>query len=169
MSHIELSKSGLDSRRKISSSELRRYRVRMECLGDWELIACALGGIAFEITEEAAFLPQPDDSAFETCCDVGMSFYTQRHITIVLLRWVLNELVDCHVAAESLAAYDEYTAGRIELEPSRHCSRPPLSIVAKVKENLLNYAEYLECQQSRATDAAQRMDANRSGQTPLFR
>jgi len=150
--------------KKISSSELTRYRLRMECTGDGELIAWALRGIAFEITEEDAFLPQSDGFHFKPTWDVGMSFWTQRHITAAMLRWLLNEFIDCHIAVESLALYSEYTADRIELEPNQHCFPPPALTVAKVRGNLLAYAEYLNSQQSRALDGALRMEEKRGEQ-----
>jgi hypothetical protein len=165
----EIYQRGSGVNTKIANSRVTRYRMRMECAADKELITWALRGIAFEISDEGSFLPQPDGFHIEPFWDVGMSFWTQTNLTTAMLRWIFNELTDCHVAAESLAAYAEYTGDRIELEPSEHCVSPPDLTVVKVCENLCAYAEYLDVQLSRAIDGELQMERKRAEQTQRCR
>jgi len=138
---------------KAKTSQTTKWRCRAECAADAELVKWALRGVAFDPREELV----ADDDDPEDCPspDVGLSFYTERKVTLNMLRWIVVQLSDCHVAADTLAEFSAYTGRRSYLPSSDpaelpdHCTAPPKKVVKQVRDNLLTYAEWLESTRTR--------------------
>ncbi|WP_432258031.1 hypothetical protein [Cupriavidus sp. TMH.W2] len=137
---------------KETTLQTTQWRCRAECVADAELLKWALRGIAIDMRDEPAWLPD-EDPVFLTLYDVGLSFRTECTLTLGMLRWIFSHLTDCHVATESLAEFSEYTAGRTDLEASDFAA-PPTDIIQHVENNLDEYCLYLEVLRDRAQESS---------------
>lgn len=131
----------------------REYKMRAECQPDADLIrACLAPWLerwqVFECHLEHKGKPL-------RIPDVDIEFTTAANGPCKgELKWMVSQLEDCHVAAESLDGVLEYTGKRYDLDDA-DCivAAPTPEMVSQSLENLERYREYLEVQMKRLTDA----------------
>lgn len=127
--------------------------MRAECQADADLIRACLAPWLnrWEVTDcylehDGKFLRIPDVVIEFTIAENGPGKGE--------LKWMVSELEDCHVAAESLEGVLEYTGDRYDLEDA-DCivAAPATEMVSQSLDNLERYREYLEVQMERLAEA----------------
>lgn len=141
-------------------SKVPQYALRVEFEADCLAICAVLGPWLTVWREDYALLRAdgapaawPDkDVVFSLCADGP---------TLAEARWLIDSVVDCHVAAESLAEAGSYTGARIPYdEMYRHISRPSDVIIKEARDAARGMRELLSNQFDRLDEVAEKLDAD---------
>lgn len=132
----------------------REYKFRAECQGDADLVRSHLApwlerwqmNECHDILEDGTSYRLPDVEVEFTISESGPSKGE--------LKWLVNSIVDCHVAAESLEGAAEFTGQRYRLDESDCIVSPPhASMLAESGRTLERYRQYLGIQLERLDEA----------------
>lgn len=132
----------------------REYKMRAECLSDADLIRPYLAPWLKHWQVFECHLPG-DDGTPLWIPDVEVEFTIRAEgPSKGQLKWLVNSIDDCHVAAESLDGATEYTGRRHDLDDA-DCivAAPSPELMNQSLQNLGRYREYLEMQMERLADA----------------
>jgi len=124
-------------RKPIDPSASVRYAMRTEYVSDCHLLRAILMPWAYDWAETRAQLPLDDGTpAYLPDVDVVFSV-VQGGPHLDEIRWLFNCIVDCHVAAESVALADEYTGDRIHYdELDRLMRRPSDNVIKRARDSM---------------------------------
>jgi hypothetical protein len=146
----------------------RDYKMRAECEGDAELIQAQLAPWLSHWDLKHLTFTKSDGVSLRLP-DVEIEFGINADgPSKGEMKWLIDSLTDCHVAAESLDGAAEYTGQRHPIEESDCIVVPPSQQhIESVLENLGRYVEYLEAQHERVREAKECIRASLSwtGQT----
>jgi glutamate/tyrosine decarboxylase-like PLP-dependent enzyme len=84
-----------------------------------------------------------------------------------VLRWLIDAIVDCHVAAQSLAEAQAYTGERVSHEEmAALMRRPGDDVVAQARDAVRGVRNHIAEQFDRFEEAAERFDAELGREGP---
>jgi hypothetical protein len=114
-----------------------QYAMRTEFVADCHLLRAMLMPWVCDWAEAQAQLPLKDGT-LEYVTDVDVVFsVVPKGPHLGEIRWLLNCIVDCHVAAESVARVDEYTGERVgHDELKRLMCRPPEDVITRARDSM---------------------------------
>jgi hypothetical protein len=77
------------------------------------------------------------------------------------IRWLVNSLQDCHVAAETLEPLDSYTGERMDYELlDEIATRPNKAVIEAAMESIADCQKFLFSESERAAEAIQQFEAH---------
>lgn len=140
-------------------SEVAQYALRAECESDCLAIRAVLAPwlviwredqVSFITGGQACWMP-----------DRNVVFSLQSDSPNVQeIRWLIDAIVDCHVASESLSEVACYTGERLPYtEMPSHMCRPTDQVIAMARDSAQSVRSSLVDQFERAEEAAERFDA----------
>jgi len=131
------------------------YAFRAECEGDVHLF---LSAIAWDILEsDISSETIPDSFGFgKPFPDREVKITTSGNLSLEQLRWVADQIEDCHVIADSISPAASYTGERLYGE---YVSSAPALHLAKITKGLKKHRQYLAYQQGRAKKALKNIGA----------
>lgn len=135
------------------NNTVREYKMRADCQSDADLIRACLAPWLERWQVSECHLEHEGKPFWIP--DVVIEFtIAAEGPTKGELKWLINSIDDCHVAAESLDGAAEYTGKRYYLEDS-DCvvTAPEPKKLKEVVKNLERYREYLEVQSERRAEA----------------
>lgn len=136
------------------TNQSREYKLRAECQSDAELIRSHLAPWVERWQMNECHEPRGDGTTYWTP-DVEVEFtISAAGPSKGELKWLINSITDCDIAAESLDGAAEYTGDRYPLDASDCIVRqPPVQTLQESRRTLRRYREYLEQQMDRASQA----------------
>lgn len=142
----------------IESLSHQYYAFRAECEADVHLF---LSAIAWDILEsDISFETVTDSMGFKKSHpDRDVTITTSGNLSLEQLRWVADQIEDCHVIADSISPAASYTGERLYGEYASSC---PTLHIAKITKGLKSYRENLAYQQRRAKNASRDTASERS-------
>lgn len=125
------------SRKPVDPAASVRYAMRTECAADCHLLRAILLPWACGWAETQAQLPLDDGTpAYLPDVDVVFSVI-QGGPNLGEIRWLFSCIVDCHVAAESVALADEYTGNRIDYDKLEQLMcRPSDDVIKRARDTM---------------------------------
>ena len=135
-----------------------QYAMRTECSADSIVIKAALASWVTMWREDSIFLPNADGVSWRLP-DLDVVFSLQAAAPgLNQLRWLIDSLMDCHVAAQTLMLRDAYTGERLYDELDELLERPSNVALEEVQRNLRFGKKYLRGTGSRMDYAVKRFD-----------
>lgn len=120
------------------------FRFRAECESDVHLFLSAIGWEVLEVDISAE--PNINEQGFNRPFpDRDVSMKLAGNLTLENLRWVAEQLTDCHVIADTIQLSEKYDGERLYGEYS---AAEPVQHLSKIASRLLDYQEYLQAQVS---------------------
>lgn len=142
----------------IESLSHQYYAFRAECEADVHLF---LRAIAWDILEsDISSVPVIDGIGLGNPLSYrDVKITTSGSFSLEQLRWVADQIDDCHVIAESISPAASYTGERLS---GAYASSCPTLHIAKITHGLTNYSAFLAYQQRRAKNALRDTASERS-------
>jgi hypothetical protein len=141
-------------------SEIPQYALRVE----WESDCLAIRAVL-----APWLVVWREDQAVMTGTDGSPSWLPDRDVLFSLrsdgpnlqeVRWLIDVIVDCHVAAQSLSEVACYTGERLPHdEMDDHMRRPADQVIAAARDSVRKAKSFLSHQFDRFEEAAERFDA----------
>ena len=120
-----------------------QYAMRTECSADSIVIKAALASWVTMWREDSIFVPSADGVSWRLP-DMDVAFSLQATAPgLNKLRWLIDSLMDCHVAAQTLMLNDAYTGERLYDELDELLERPSNAHLEEVQRNLRFAKKYL--------------------------
>jgi hypothetical protein len=147
-------------------SKVPQYALRVEFESDCLAISAVLGPWLTVWREDYALLRDDGSPAAWPDKDVVFSLCTDGP-TLAEARWLIESVVDCHVAAQSLAEAGSYTGARIPFdEMDMHMSRPSDVIIKGARDAAQGMRAFLSSQFDRLVEVAEKFDAELGNDGP---
>lgn len=141
-------------------SKVPQYALRVEFEADCLTICAVLGPWLTVWREDYALLRDDGSPAAWPDKDVVFSLCADGP-TLAEARWLIDSIVDCHVAAESLAEAGSYTGARIPYdEMHQHMSRPSDVVIERARDAARGMQTFLSNQFDRLVEVAEKLDAD---------
>lgn len=141
-------------------SEVAQYALRVEWESDCFAIRAVLAPWLVIWREDHAFLNGRDG---------GRGWLPDRDVLFSLrsdgprleeVRWLIDAIIDCHVAAQSLAEAKSYTGERVPYdEMAVFMHRPSDDVIVQARDAVRDVRNYIAEQFDRFEEAAERFDA----------
>lgn len=129
-----------------------RFRAEFEC--DVHLF---LAAISWDILE-VVYFPEwiTDGQGFrKTMPDLDVSMKLAGGLSIENLRWIADQISDCHVIADTIEPADKYDGKR---KYDDFLSVVPVEHLAEIQAGLKGYNEYLDAQKTRCSNTIDTLD-----------
>jgi hypothetical protein len=148
-------------------SGVPQYALRVECESDCYAIRAVLAPWLVIWREDQAVL---------TGTDGRLSWLPDRDVLFSLrsdgpcleeVRWLIDAIIDCHVAAQSLSEVVCYTGERLlHDEMDDHVRRPTEQVIVKARDAARQAQSFLAYQFDRFEEAAERFDSELGHEAP---
>lgn len=135
------------------------YAMRAECQADCVLMRAVLGRWLTVWREDRCYV-EGSDGVSHPIPDVDIVFSMRAHApSLEEIRWLLDCLIDCHVAAQSLNHASEYTGERVYDKLPQLMRRPGDEVVKEARECARRTKVCLRDDFGRIDDAVARLSA----------
>lgn len=122
---------------------------RAECESDVNLFISAIRWDILEVDISAEKLTD-DDGYSHTDPDRDVKLVTAGNLSLDELRWVADQISDCHVIADTIELAERYTGERLY---GKYIARAPRPHFDKIAMGLKDYSKYLKYQRQIAKQA----------------
>jgi len=140
------------------SITVKKYRFRAECEPDVMLFLYAIRGWALRYFAIEDDIYTGDDGRIYQNSDREVTMDVMCNLSLANLRWIANQITDCHVIAETLQSAESYTGDRTY--GKRQASKAPCGKYRRrIIEGILEYKEFLENNIERALSAIEAVNA----------
>jgi hypothetical protein len=148
-------------------SEVPQYALRVEWESDCVAIRAVLAPWLVIWREDQAVLTGTDGRpSWLPDLDVLFSLRSDGPC-LQEVRWLIDAIVDCHVAAQSLSEVASYTGERLPHdEMDDHMRRPADQVIAAARDSARKAKSFLSHQFDRFEEAAERLDAELGDDAP---
>jgi len=129
-----------------------RFRAEFEC--DVHLF---LAAISWDILE-VVYFPEwiTDSQGFKkTMPDLDVSMKLAGGLSIENLRWIADQISDCHVIADTIEPADSYDGKR---KYNEFLTVVPVEHLAEIQAGLKGYNDFLDAQKQRGSNAINSLD-----------
>jgi hypothetical protein len=141
-------------------SAVPQYAMRVECEADSLVIRAVLARWVTTWREDQSPFIAPDG---QTCWlpDKDIVFTLRPEApSLSEVRWLIDAIIDCHVAAQSLSDAKSYTGERVPHdEMAAFTQRPGDDVVVQARDAVRDIRNYIAGQFDRFEEAADRFDA----------
>lgn len=141
-------------------TEVAQYALRVEWESDCLAIRAVLAPWLVIWREDHTFLFSPD-SRPDWLPDRDVLFSLRSDApSLKEVRWLIDAIVDCHVASQSLSEAACYTGERLPYDKmDDHMCRPTNEVIAMARDSARDSQRFLADQFDRFEEAAERFDA----------
>jgi hypothetical protein len=136
-----------------------QYAMRAECQADCALMRAVLGSWVTMWREDRCELPGSDGKSYPIP-DVDLVFSMSADApNLNEIRWLLDQLDDCHVGAQTVAYVADYTGERDYEETDRLMRRPNNKVIEAARECAKRHKLALRGNSRSINHAIERLDA----------
>ena len=156
-----------------------QYKLRTEFRHDCLQIQCLVKPWLLSWKESPGWGPNDshvDDNgriwvSQDCCIDVDVEFIiAEGGPTLKEIRWLINAIIDCHVAAETVSEQAQYTGERIDYELFDEMAIPPSpQVIRKAIEAVKEQQENLKLCRERTMKTIERLDVQLGDDEPYKR
>lgn len=131
---------GLDFQTALNINNCVTYRLRTECQFDADLVRTLLSRWLLAWSETAVFVDAHGEKSWN---DVDVEFRLRKSApNVKSLRWLIDQLPDCHVASQTLDLAHRYTGERSDHD-SVLSTNPPEAFLASICQDAVSVTRRL--------------------------